>query len=794
MPDLLSFLGEIASRSSLVLAVACACLSAMRRASASERHLVLLLALFITALIPAGLLLSPKVTWMISLPQQVQNSPSPPRMTAHVLHENEKIPLGNSAPVVESKPSLVDFCTTTNGLMALLVGGMLMQVAMLGRAAWTWRRIRQHAEEALLPDSVLEPARAFAGGRRIPSIFTSDQISVPLLSGWWRPAIILPADASKWPSKRLLMALCHELAHFRRGDSWLLPLICILRVLYWWHPVVWLALARLRRERENACDDLVLNQNFRATDYADLIVDTARHAHEFRWQNGALAMASTSCVCERIGAILNPTLNRRDASQTTIIAGLFLAFALGWLFVATQVQAEDQSLSSGSTPATNALKPQIHLDFTLVEIDEKTYQHETTAIDEAVKNGNIAFLINLHGASVLSSPSVTTQGGLKADISFGKELIQGDKSTPVTNLTATSVLGANGKVIPTVVQSQSKGPTNMLLGVDLETTPSVSKDGVILLPIRYRIGYIPHYQSPDDFDARNTTADKKLSVVDGQASGFWVGEKDAPVGKLFPYSLTSILNSPGEEQIKTLPPLSPSPNRLVLIVNARRVSPEKTTPVPKVLGEANGPKPAVNFHVVLVDVDEKVYEREAAAMDEAIRKGDLLFFDNPKDGWVFRTADLNLFVGQPGWYSEGSVQSYVDSAKQEMRNGKPWTTLRAKAVFLGLNADFSWSKDRLMMNSTWSVTEPASYRSLGEKAGNGAISPGDLPEVQFHVASYADKAWDMTPGKEHAFWVGETLGVLRKSPMSVDEMIKNRMPSRLAVFLTVQPVKNPRTP
>jgi len=66
--------------------------------------------------------------------------------------------------------------------------------------------------------------------------------------------------------------------------------------------------------------------------------------------------------------------------------------------------------------------------------------------------------------------------------------------------------------------------------------------------------------------------------------------------------------------------------------------------------------------------------------------------------------------------------------------------------------------------------------------------------VQFHVASYADKAWDMTPGKEHAFWVGETLGVLRKSPMSVDEMIKNRMPSRLAVFLTVQPVKNPRTP
>lgn len=200
-------------------------------------------------------------------------------------------------------------------------------------------------------------------------------------------------------------------------------------------------------------------------------------------------------------------------------------------------------------------------------------------------------------------------------------------------------------------------------------------------------------------------------------------------------------------------------------------------------------KPSVGFHIVMVDIDEKAYESNASAMDEAVRTGDLHFFDDPKDGWVWRTANINLYPGQPGWYSQGTVQSYIASAHQEMRDGKPWMTLQAQAAFLGLNADFTWSKDRLSVDSKWSVTEPASYKPLGtEKAATGGISPGDLPEEQFHVASYADKGWDMTPGKERAFWVGKTSGVVRDGVgMSIADMIKKQKSSRLAVFLSALP-------
>jgi beta-lactamase regulating signal transducer with metallopeptidase domain len=792
MPIFLSLFGEVVLRSSLVLAVAFALLGGMRRASSSERHLVILFGLLVVAFVPVGLLVSPKLSWTISVPRQVETSGTTQKMTAYFLEDHKNSQPSISPSVMENKPSMMEFFTLSNGFAALIATGMLVQVLLLGRAAWSWQKIRQQAVKALLPNEALERLKVFAEAKEIPPIFASDQIRIPLLAGWSRPAIILPAEAHEWSSQRLVMVLCHEVAHFRRGDSWLLPLICLLRVLYWWHPLVWLALARLRRERENACDDLVLNQNFRATDYADLIIDTARQAHAFHWQNGAIAMASSSDVGERIQAILNPRLNRREASRTMVFTGFILAIVLGWFFVAARVQADDQPIAPNSTAATSALKPQLYIEFKLLEIDEKTYQQQTAAIDEAVKSGDIRFLVKTDGVRVVSSPSVTTQAGLKADISIGKELIQGDKSTPVTVLTATSVLGANGQVNHGILRTMSMGPTKMPLGVNFEVTPSISKDGSILLPIRYRIGDITHYKSPDDFNTETATTDKKLSVVDGQASGFWVREGNEIAAHLYTYSLTSILNSPGEEQIKTLPPLSPSPNRLALIVTARRVGADKTTPVPKAPIHAAGQKPAVDFHIVMVSVDENAYQRDAPAMDEAIRKGDLHFFDSPKDGWVLGTADLNLLVGQPGWYSEGSVQSYIASAKQEVRNGKPWTTLQANAIFLGLNGDFSWSKDRLTLDSFWQLTEPTSYKPLGmEKVkGDAIISPGDLPDEDFHITTHADKAWDMTPGKAHAFWVGETFGMLRHIPMSVDEMIKTRTPSRLAVFMIAQPATN----
>jgi hypothetical protein len=73
--------------------------------------------------------------------------------------------------------------------------------------------------------------------------------------------------------------LLHELFHLKRGDVWVNSLQSLLQVVYWWHPLLWLANARLRRLREEAVDDAVVAAlRGEAADYAAALVRVAKLA------------------------------------------------------------------------------------------------------------------------------------------------------------------------------------------------------------------------------------------------------------------------------------------------------------------------------------------------------------------------------------------------------------------------------------------------------------------------------------------------------------------------------------
>ena len=76
--------------------------------------------------------------------------------------------------------------------------------------------------------------------------------------GWLQPAVMLPASASEWSAERMRVVVLHELAQARRGD-WTLQMAAeALRCVWWFNPLAWMVHARLRRESEQAADDLVL--------------------------------------------------------------------------------------------------------------------------------------------------------------------------------------------------------------------------------------------------------------------------------------------------------------------------------------------------------------------------------------------------------------------------------------------------------------------------------------------------------------------------------------------------------
>ncbi len=87
-------------------------------------------------------------------------------------------------------------------------------------------------------------------------LFESSLVSVPIVIGYLRPAILLPASALTGLSPLQLEAiLAHELSHIQRHDVLINHFQNLLETLFFYHPAVWWVSQQLRKEREFCCDD-----------------------------------------------------------------------------------------------------------------------------------------------------------------------------------------------------------------------------------------------------------------------------------------------------------------------------------------------------------------------------------------------------------------------------------------------------------------------------------------------------------------------------------------------------------
>jgi TonB family protein len=208
-------------------------------------------------------------------------------------------------------------------LLSLLVG--LVRLKGLASGA---RRL----ERGLWVDLTAEISRGL-GLRRPVVLLESDHPTLLVTWGLTRPKVILPATASNWAEDRARIVLRHELAHIERGD-WVVQMAAeVLRSIFWFNPLVWVASARLRQESECACDDVVLDGAVDGADYAGHLLDLARTFHaERRTGLAALAMARPSSLEGRIRAMLNAKVNRtpltRSSRLFTVIALLSLTLAM----------------------------------------------------------------------------------------------------------------------------------------------------------------------------------------------------------------------------------------------------------------------------------------------------------------------------------------------------------------------------------------------------------------------------------------------------------------------------------
>jgi len=300
-------IAESALRVSMVILLSLGAAAMMRRRSAALRHWILASGVVVAMAMPVLHVIAPH--W---------NMP----------HRRISIAVTNVVPIVAEivaprLPATDSLQTNTSGRTSIAVivvviwtAGLLAAVALLvagvARLAWIAARARP-----LVDGRWVATAHEIASGlelRRKVLLLQSTHEGLLVTWGLRSPRIILPTGAEKWSPERIRVVLCHELSHVRRGD-WLLQIVAgVVRAIYWFNPLIWIACRWLRHESERACDDDVLNLGMTGPDYATELLNIARTLRRPLWCP-APAMARPSSLQRRVRAMLNTTIDRRPVSD-----------------------------------------------------------------------------------------------------------------------------------------------------------------------------------------------------------------------------------------------------------------------------------------------------------------------------------------------------------------------------------------------------------------------------------------------------------------------------------------------
>ena len=168
---------------------------------------------------------------------------------------------------------------------------------------------------------LLARVRATGGCTRRVTLLESDEAAMPMTWGLVAPALLLPSGTNEWPEWKCRNILLHELAHVERFDCLSQLLARVACALYWFNPLAWTVAHRMQVEREMACDDRVIANGSRASDYAAQLLDVARSLRPARaTAHAAIAMARPSQLSGRLTAILDRERNRTNVSRRLRLA------------------------------------------------------------------------------------------------------------------------------------------------------------------------------------------------------------------------------------------------------------------------------------------------------------------------------------------------------------------------------------------------------------------------------------------------------------------------------------------
>ena len=347
----LSILFALWLKSAIVMIAAALLIHKLRAASAKFRHILLCAALasllalplFSGGLQPFRLPILPAGIFPNELAQQPSRDPALElqRQSSGIVAADSGSPATHDT-LVDEQLAPSTFSWRSIILPVWLIGVLLV----LGRFVFgviTVRRLVARASE-LIGTSWTELSHELSrelGLKRDVKLLRSDKNVMPMTCGGLSAVVILPDEAERWSADRRRVVVLHELIHIKRGDLLTQTLAQVVCALYWFNPLVWWAVRKLRVEQEWACDEHVLAAGVAPSDYATHLLEIARNFHvDAMSAVTTTAIARPSQLQDRLCAILKP-LDKRCTSGRLIATSCFVLSAVFISTAATELVTAD---------------------------------------------------------------------------------------------------------------------------------------------------------------------------------------------------------------------------------------------------------------------------------------------------------------------------------------------------------------------------------------------------------------------------------------------------------------------
>lgn len=142
-------------------------------------------------------------------------------------------------------------------------GLLILTIKFMGGIVYSINLKSRGVESAgVKVNSILNNLQNNLGIGKPVKIFKSERINVPSIIGFFKPVILIPAELITGLTEiQIKMIILHELMHLKRADYIVNIIQTVIEIIFFFNPAVKWISNKVREERENICDDFVLEKS-----------------------------------------------------------------------------------------------------------------------------------------------------------------------------------------------------------------------------------------------------------------------------------------------------------------------------------------------------------------------------------------------------------------------------------------------------------------------------------------------------------------------------------------------------